>query len=142
METAKATVITVETTVKAPIVKVWEYWTSPEHVIKWNNPSEDWHTPFGENDLRPGGRFSYRMEAKDGSQGFDFGGVYDNVQPHELIEYTLEDGRKVVIHFKTTGNETQLNETFEAEDTHPVEIQRNGWQAILNSFKNYTETNN
>lgn len=139
METENKT-ITVENTVKAPIEKVWEFWTEPQHIKKWNSASPDWHTPYAENDLRAGGKFATRMEAKDGSFGFDFGGVYDVVKENEYIEYTLGDGRKVKIFFTSTGNETKVAETFEAENTHPVEIQKTGWQAILDSFKKYTET--
>jgi uncharacterized protein YndB with AHSA1/START domain len=141
METANRTRITVESTVNAPAGKVWEYWTKPEHVTKWNSASDDWHTPRGENDLRVGGRFSFRMEAKDGSMGFDFGGVYDVVRQNEAIEYTMDDGRKVQVSFNSNGNETHIDETFEAEDMHSIEMQRGGWQAILDNFKKYTEAN-
>jgi uncharacterized protein YndB with AHSA1/START domain len=92
METANKTKITIETTVQAPIEKVWKCWTSPEHITKWNNASDDWHTPFAENDLKPGGKFSSRMEARDGSVGFDFWGIYDEVKINERIEYTMGDG--------------------------------------------------
>jgi uncharacterized protein YndB with AHSA1/START domain len=141
METASKTTITVESTVKAPVQKVWKFWTLPEHITKWNAASDDWHTPFAENDLRVGGKFVSRMEAKDGSFGFDFGGVYDEVKTNELIEYTIGDGRKVVVHFTPNGNETKVVETFEAENTNPIEMQRGGWQTILDNFKKYTEAN-
>ena len=141
METITKTSITVENTVAAPVEKVWKFWTAPEHITKWNNASPDWHTPHAENDLRTGGKFSARMEAKDGSFGFDFGGVYDDVQVNELIEYTLGDGRKVIVHFTTKDNETKVVETFEAENTHPVDFQKTGWQAILDNFKKYVEAN-
>jgi uncharacterized protein YndB with AHSA1/START domain len=141
METAAKTAITVETTINAPVEKVWEFWSSPEHITKWCNASDDWHTPRAENDLRTGGKFLSRMEAKDGSFGFDFGGVYDDVKTNELIEYTIGDGRKVTIHFVPTGNETKVIETFEAESTNPIEMQRGGWQAILDNFKKYVEAN-
>jgi uncharacterized protein YndB with AHSA1/START domain len=141
METAAKTIITVETTVKAPAEKVWKYWTGPEHITKWNNASDDWHTPSAKNDLRAGGRFSSRMEAKDGSFGFDFGGVYDEVKTNQLIVYTLDDGRKVKIIFTSLGNETKVTETFESEGTHSIEMQKDGWQAIVNNFKKYTEAN-
>lgn len=140
METTKATVITVESTIQAPVEKVWQYWTAPEHVTKWNHASDDWHSPSGENDLRPGGKFLFRMEAKDGSFGFDFGGVYDTVKTHELIEYTIGDGRKVRVKFNGKGSETTVVESFEAESTNPAEMQRGGWQAILDNFKKYVET--
>ena len=141
METAAKTAITIETTINAPVEKVWKFWTLPEHITKWNNASDDWHTPKAENDLRVGGKFAARMEAKDGSFGFEFGGVYDAVKTNELIEYTLGDGRKVAVHFMADGNETKLSETFEAENTNSIEMQRGGWQAILNNFKKYVEAN-
>lgn len=133
--------ITIESTVNAPVEKVWEYWTSPDRITKWNYASDDWHSPSAENDLRKGGKFSARMEAKDGSFGFDFGGTYDEVKPLELIEYTIGDGRKVIIHFTGSDTATKVTETFEAEDTNPIEMQRGGWQAILDNFKKYTESN-
>jgi len=135
------TAITIETTVNAPVEKVWEYWGNPEHIKQWCNASPDWHVPNAENDLQTGGKFSTRMEAKDGSFGFDFGGVYDDVKTNELIAYTLGDGRKVSAHFSSDGNTTKVVETFEAEDQNPVEMQRAGWQAILDNFKNHTEAN-
>lgn len=140
METTNNKTITVETTVKAPVAKVWEYWTKPEFITKWNNASDDWHTPKAENNLRAGGKFISRMEAKDGSLGFDFGGVYSDVKENEYIAYTLDDGRKVKITFSGQGDETQVTETFEPENAHSIEMQRGGWQAILNNFKKYTET--
>lgn len=141
METQQRTSITIETFVNAPIEKVWDFWTKPEHITKWNNASDDWHTPRAENDLRTGGSFSARMEAKDGSMGFDFGGVYDVVRNQDYIEYTLGDGRKVNITFATQEKGTKVVEIFEAEDTHSVEMQKFGWQSILDNFKKYTETN-
>lgn len=139
METQSKTVITVEATINSPIEKVWHYWTEPEHITKWNSASDDWHTPWAKNDLRTGGNFSSRMEAKDGSMGFEFGGVYDEVREHEYIEYTMGDGRKVKVHFTPEGKSTKVTESFEAEDTNPVEMQQGGWQAILDNFKKYTE---
>lgn len=141
METQSKTLITVETSVNAPVKKVWEYWTKPQHITQWNNASDDWHTTRAENDLRVSGSFSSRMEAKDGSFGFDFGGVYDAITTNEYIEYTLGDARKVKIYFTTTGNTTKVKETFEAESTNSVEIQKGGWQNILDNFKKYTEEN-
>ncbi len=135
------TKITVETIVNAPVEKVWKYFTEPEHIEKWNNASDDWHTPHAENDLKVGGKFTSRMEAKDGSFGFDFGGVYDEIKENELIAYTLGDGRKVEIKFSVEGSSTKVVEIFEAEGTNPIEMQKGGWQAILNSFKKHTETN-
>lgn len=141
METATKTKLTIEATIKAPVDKVWKFWTGPEHIMKWNSPSDDWHTTRAENDLQVGGKFLSRMEAKDGSFGFDFGGVYDVVKTNELIEYTIGDGRKVVVRFESRGNETDVKSVFEAESINPLEMQQGGWQAILNSFKKYTETN-
>src|ERR1700741_3622240 len=135
METKEKTVITIENTVDAPVEKVWEYWTTPEHITQWNNASDDWHSPRAENDLRPGGKFTSRMEAKDGSFGFDFGGVYDAITNNENIEYTMGDGRKVKIIFTADGNKTKVAESFEAESVHPTEMQQGGWQAILDNFK-------
>ncbi len=138
METQKT--ITVKTTVKAPVEKVWKNWSTPEDIVRWNNASDDWHTTRAENDLRAGGKFLARMEAKDGSAGFDFGGIYDEVKPNELIKYTLGDDRKVSVIFSSVGEETKVTETFEAEKTNPLEMQRAGWQAILDNFKKYTES--
>ena len=135
METQEKTVITVENTIDAPVAKVWEFWTKPEHIIKWCNASDDWHTPRAENDLKVGGKFTSRMEAKDGSMGFDA------VRTNEYIEYTLGDDRKVKINFSAQGNKTKVVESFEAENTHSIEMQQGGWQAILDNFKKYTEAN-
>jgi uncharacterized protein YndB with AHSA1/START domain len=131
--------IKVETTVNAPVEKVWNLWNNPEDIKQWNQASDDWHTPRAENDLRPGGKLMSRMEAKDGSMGFDFEGTYDEVKPYEYIEYTLGDERKVKIDFRSEGNSTHIVEVFEAEQTHTEELQRQGWQAILDSFKRYVE---
>ncbi|AHF16643.1 SRPBCC family protein [Niabella soli] len=133
------TKITVAATINAPVAKVWEYWTEPEHIRKWNSASDDWHTPRAENDLRVGGAFSSRMEARDGSMGFDFGGIYDVVLLNKEIAYTMGDGRKVQILFASEGNHTSVTETFEAEATNPIEMQQAGWQAIMDNFKRYTE---
>lgn len=137
----QATVITVENTVNAPVEKVWECWTSPEHIIKWNNASDDWHTPHAENDLRVGGKFLSRMEAKDGSMGFDFNGVYSEVKEHELIAYAIEGGRKVRITFSPVLEGTRVAESFEAENENSIELQRGGWQSIMDNFKKYVESN-
>ena len=139
--TTKRTVITVESTVNAPVEKVWKYWTLQEHITQWNNASDDWHTPRAQNDVRTGGTFSIRMEAKDGSFGFDFGGVYDAVKNNETIEYTMGDGRKVQVQFASQGSKTKVTESFEAESTNSEEMQKGGWQAILDNFKKYTESN-
>lgn len=131
--------ITVQCKVNAPVEKVWDYWNTPEHIMKWNSASPDWHTPKSDNDLRVGGKFSARMEAKDGSFGFDFGGVYDEVVVNERIAYTMEDGRKTQITFINHGDATEVIETFDAEGENPIEMQQAGWQAILDNFKKYTE---
>ena len=141
MESNQKTLISVQTKIDAPIDIVWKCWTSPEDIVHWNFASSDWHTPKAENDLRVGGNFNYRMEAKDGSFGFDFWGIYDEVDPNKLIEFTLGDGRKVEVAFNMTNNKTEVTETFEAEESNPVDMQRNGWQSILDNFKNYTECN-
>jgi uncharacterized protein YndB with AHSA1/START domain len=132
--------ITVETTVKAPADAVWQAWINPDDIMKWNAASDDWHTTAAEIDLRVGGRFSYRMEAKDGSMGFDFEGTYDQVIEKELISYKMTDGRKVDIEFTQNGNEVSVSETFDAEGTNSDEQQREGWQAILGNFKKYVES--
>ena len=141
METKEKTVITIQNTVNAPVEKVWNYWSNPDHITKWNNASPDWHTPWAKNDLRVGGSFVSRMEAKDGSMGFDFGGTYDEVKEHEYIEYTMGDGRNVKVRFSGQGDTTKMGINFEAEETNSVEMQRGGWQAILDNFKKYTEEN-
>lgn len=131
--------ITVETTIHAPVEKVWEYFNNPEHITKWNYASDDWYAPKAENDLRTGGSFSYRMEAKDGSFGFDFGGIYDAVDTHKHIAYTLGDNRKVNVTFEKKGDHTHVSETFDAENQNPIEVQKGGWQAIINNFKKHVE---
>lgn len=132
--------ITVETVVHSPIDKVWEYWTEPKHITGWNAASEDWHTPYAENDLKVGGTFVSRMEAKDGSFGFDFTGVYDEVNKNERIAYTIPDGRKVKVEFFSQDNNTLVVESFDAEESNEIEMQRAGWQAILDNFKKYAES--
>ncbi len=140
MIATEKTMITVSTTVNAPTEKVWDLWTAPGHIVNWNNASPDWHTPKANNDLREGGTFSYRMEARDGSAGFDFNGHYTRVVPRQEIDYEMEDGRKAHIVFTAEGNATRIDESFEPEGTHPEEMQRSGWQAILDNFKQYAET--
>ena len=140
METKTPAAITVEATVNAPIEKVWKFWTEPDHIVEWNNASDEWHTPFAENDLRSGGKFLFRMEAKDKTFGFDFNGIYDKVVLNELITYTIEGGRKVKIEFISNGTQTRVAETFEPENENPLEMQKGGWQAILNNFKKYSES--
>jgi uncharacterized protein YndB with AHSA1/START domain len=133
------TKITIKTSVNASIEKVWQYWTEPKHVEKWNNASDDWHTPHAENDLRVGGKFLSRMEAKDGSFGFDFEGIYSDIIPFQTIKYGLADGREVEIMFKGKEETTEIIEIFDAENENPMELQQGGWQAILNNFKKYAE---
>lgn len=140
METTKNKTITVETIVNAPVAKVWQCWTDPVHITKWCQASDDWHAPYAENDIRTGGKFVTRMEAKDGSYGFDFGGVYDKVEVNSLIEYTMEDKRKVRIVFTSDGNKTSISESFDPEDENSLELQQTGWQAILDNFRKYTES--
>lgn len=132
--------ITVSADVAAPIAKVWETWTSPEHITQWCSASDDWHVPKATNDLRLGGTFMTRMEAKDGSFGFDFEGVYTKVAHHKIIAYEMPDGRKVAVIFESQGDHTKVTETFDPESQNPLEMQRGGWQAILDNFKKYTET--
>lgn len=134
------TSITVKATVHAPLAKVWNYWTNPTHITQWNNASDDWHTPSASNDLLVGGRFTSRMEAKDGSAGFDFEGEYTKVEQHMEIAYVMADGRKVTILFDSTdGKTTTVTETFDPEQINSRELQQQGWQAILDNFKRYTE---
>ena len=130
-----------ETNVNSPVAKVWEFWSSPEHIKNWCHASDDWHTPFAENDLRIGGKFTSTMAAKDESFKFDFGGIYTNIEERRLIEYTLGDDRKVKIEFIPEGDQTKVMESFEAEAENLADLQRTSWQAILDNFKKYTETN-
>lgn len=132
-------IITVETLVEAPIDKVWKAFTEAGHITKWNHASDDWHSPKAENDLKAGGRFNYRMEARDGSMGFDFTGEFTQVEPEAALAYVMDDGRQSETSFKADGNATQVVTKFEAEQTHSEELQREGWQAILNNFKRYAE---
>ena len=129
-----------EAAIGAPLKKVWEYWTLPEHITQWSFASDEWHTPSAENDLRAGGKFLSRMEARDGSMGFDFAGVYDEVTEGKSISYTLGDGRKVQVIFAENGDSTKVVETFDPEAINPVEMQKGGWQAILDNFKKYAES--
>ena len=131
--------ITVQTTVNVSLETAWDAWTRPDAIIHWNFASDEWHAPSARNDLRNGGVFSWRMEAKDGSMGFDFSGVYDQVVLHTSIGITLDDGRKVTLEFSSNGSETTLVEIFEAETENPLELQQLGWQAILNNYKKYVE---
>lgn len=139
MEPTTNTTITVQTTINAPLEKVWNHWTTPGHIVHWNNASDDWHTPFAKNDLRKGGKFLSRMEAKDGSFGFDFEGEYTEVIPYRQIEYVLADDRVMKISFAQKGDAIIVTETFDAEQTNSLELQQKGWQAILDNFKSYVE---
>ena len=133
--------ITVETIVHAPIEKVWKYWSEPQFIHNWNYASDDWHSPHAENDLKVGGRFKTVMAARDGSVSFDFGGVYTLVKDYNEIEYTLDDERLVSVSFQKSGEFIKIVQTFEPENENPPEMQKVGWQAILNNFKKYTEEN-
>jgi uncharacterized protein YndB with AHSA1/START domain len=132
-------VIVVETTINKPIERVWEIWTDPADIMEWNIPFDDWHCPKVETDLRPGGHFIFRMETKDGSEGFDHSGIYDQVIPPELITYTGYDGRKSIIAFYREAEKTRLEETFEPDSQNPVEMQRDFCQSVINRFKRYAE---
>lgn len=133
--------ITIDATISADSKKVWDYYTKPEHIKNWNFAADDWHCPRVENDLRVGGKLSSRMEAKDNSFGFDFEAVYDEIVDKKKISYTIADGRKVTIHFENRDGKTGIITVFDAENENPVEMQRSGWQAILDNFKKYVESN-
>ncbi len=135
------TIIEIASKVNASVDKVWEYFTQPQHITKWNAASADWHSPSTTNDLQPGGKFNNRMEAKDGNMGFDFEGVYTDVVPQKQISYTLSDGRLVNIYFESEGDATNIREDFEAENTFSIDQQKSGWQSILDNFAQYTENN-
>lgn len=134
------TKITIDTVIVADIQKVWDYYNSPEHITQWNHASDDWHCPKAENDMKIGGTYLARMEAKDGSFGFDFKAIYDEIIPMAKVAYTLEDERKVVTTFEKQGEQTKVTTVFDAEGMNPIDMQKAGWQAILNNFKRYTET--
>ena len=131
--------ITIQVTINVPANIVWKFWNTPENIVNWNTASSDWHTVNATNDLQVGGKFNYRMEAKNGSEGFDFWGVYDKIIENKLIENTLGDGRKMKVEFIALGNKTEIKETFEAENVNTLDLQRSGWQNILDNFKSYTE---
>lgn len=132
--------ITVDTTILKPVDKVWEYFTRPEHITQWHFATDEWKCPSAKSDFREGGRFSYRMEAKDGSFGFDFSGIFDEIIPEKHIVYTLDDGRKVDVIFNALdGTTTEVKETFEPEKQNSAEMQRDGWDKILYSFEKYAE---
>lgn len=140
MTTTQKTKITVQATINAPLEKVWNYFTKPKHIIRWNNASADWHTTKADVDLQPGGSFSSRMEAKDGSMGFDFGGVYQEVEKHSFYTYIMDDERQVKVSFQEVTDGVDVVEVFDAEMENSVDMQKDGWQAILDNFKTYTET--
>lgn len=132
--------ITIDITILAPVEKVWDYFNIPKHVTKWNFAHESWQCPKSENDLKVGGKFNHRMEAKDGSFGFDFIGIYDEIIDKQLIKYHIEDGRKVEVIFeKIDETTTKVTEIFDPEKQNSVEMQREGWYAILNNFHKYVE---
>ncbi len=132
--------ITVKTKVNASLEKVWNYFTNPKHIMNWNYASHDWHCPKAENNLEKNGKFCYTMAAKDGSFSFEFQGKYTEIILHEIIKYTIEDGRKVEIYFKKYNDEIEIIENFEPENMNSLELQHDGWQAILNNLKKYIET--
>ncbi len=132
--------ITIEAFIHASPAQVWQSLTLPQHITKWNHASDDWISPRAENDLRPGGRFDYRMESRDGKAGFDFSGTFDHVVPERRLEYTLDDGRKVTTVLTPGAGGTEVVETFEADDVYPPRQQRQGWQAILDNLKKYAES--
>lgn len=131
--------ITVETIIEAPIKVVWDMWTKPEHVMHWNFASKDWHCPNATSEFYVGGEFHYNMAAKDGSVAFDFCGTFTKILDHSFIEIFLEDGREWNIQFESEGAATRIIETFEPEQVNSLELQKQGWQAILNHFKDYVE---
>lgn len=133
--------ITVSVKIEAPMEKVWNYFTQPAHIVNWNFASDDWHTPYAENDLTVNGLFKYTMAAKDGSFSFDFWGNYTQIETHKTIAYTMGDGRKAILHFSENNNQTEIVELFDPENENPEEMQQFGWQSILNNFKKYVEQN-
>ncbi len=132
--------LTVTTTINKNIKTVWDAFTLPQHITNWYFASSDWHAPFAENDVRIGGKFKIRMEAKDGSFGFDFSGTYTNVVLHKQLDYTLDDKRLVSVSFKEENNQTVVTQSFEPETENTIELQQQGWQMILDNFKSYTES--
>ena len=131
--------ITVETVVKADLDRVWDAYNNPDDIVQWNSAQEDWHTTHSKVDLREGGTFLSRMEAKDGSEGFDFEGTYTRIVPHKTIEYRMSDGREVEVEFAERAGGVLVKETFDAETENPPELQRTGWQAILDNFGRHVE---
>ena len=136
-----ATKVTIEVSIASSPKKVWSYYTEPNHITNWNFASEDWCCPYAENDLKVGGKYKARMEARDGSFGFDFEAAYDEIKEFETFTYTMEDGRTVTTTFKEIDSATLVTTVFDAETENEVEMQRAGWQSILNNFKKYVEAN-
>lgn len=134
------TTITVQALVQAPLAVVWDCWTQPSHITKWNFASPDWHCPSATNDLQAGGAFHYQMAARDGSFSFDFNGIYDTVEPMRSLSYHIEDGRSVTVSFESTPEGIQVTEVFEPESENSQELQAAGWQAILDNFRNYVHS--
>lgn len=137
----EATKIQVQANVAADKQKAWDFYTKPEHIVKWNFASDDWQCPRATNDMRVGGKYSARMEAKDGSFGFDFEAVYDEIVPGEKFQYTMPDGRVVNVEFEKNGNSTNVKVLFDAESVNSLELQKGGWQTILDNYKKYAEKN-
>ncbi len=133
--------INISAEIIAPADKVWEYWTNPKHIVGWNFGSDDWCCPWATNDFKVGGKYVARMEAKDGSFGFDFAVIYDEIIEHQKIAYTMEDGRVAITEFEETDGKTSIKTMFDAENENSIELQKQGWQSILNNFKTYTENN-
>jgi uncharacterized protein YndB with AHSA1/START domain len=133
--------ITIQATISADRKKVWDFYTNPDHITKWNFATDDWHCPNATNDMRVGGKYLARMEAKDGSFGFDFEAVYEEIIEGEKFTFTMTDGRQATVNFKKLSDKTEVTVIFDPETENPVELQREGWQAILNNFKKYAETN-
>ncbi|TGK06490.1 activator of HSP90 ATPase [Leptospira fletcheri] len=133
--------IIVQSAIAAEIQKVWDYYTDPKHITKWNFASDDWQCPWAKNDMRPGGKYSARMEAKDGSFGFEFEATYDAITPQKNFSYTMADGRKAIVNFENKDHKTLVTVSFDPETENPVEMQKGGWQAILDNFRKYTEAN-
>ncbi|MCU0395057.1 MAG: SRPBCC domain-containing protein [Chitinophagaceae bacterium] len=132
--------ITITASVNAPVAQVWDAFTEPAHIVHWNQASPDWHTPQARLDLTPGGSFCYRMEARDGSAGFDFTGTFESIIPHQHISYHMDDGRRVSVSFSSSGTGTLITESFDPENIHSLELQYEGWLSILRNFKSYSET--
>jgi uncharacterized protein YndB with AHSA1/START domain len=137
----EATKILVQATIAADKQKAWDYYTKPEYITKWNFASDDWHCPSATNDMRVGGKYNARMEAKDGSFGFDFEATYDEIIPGESFQYTMPDGRRVNVSFEDSGSQTEVKVLFDAETVNSVELQKGGWHMILDNYKKFTEGN-